>query len=89
MRDSNTLKSFLIQDKSRHGLVKMDYSGYNCWFPFDIFSLKINSPPAGAFVARPPPPKQKTLSATQPQSAETMVSISFLFFNIIIMNMAV
>ena len=37
-------RAFLIQDKSRHGLVKMTYSQDNCWCPcyeHDVKTLKI------------------------------------------------
>ena len=34
MRDSNTLKISLNPEESRHGLVKMTYSGDNCWCPW-------------------------------------------------------
>ena len=47
MRDINTLqcvdilhwRAFPIQDKSRHGLVKMTHSGDNWCCPWDLFSL--------------------------------------------------
>ena len=44
-RDGNKLKTSEIQNKSRHGLVKLTYSGDNCWCPYHMLLPQTNSVP--------------------------------------------
>ena len=63
-------RTFQIQDKSRHGLVKSTYSGENCWCPWNGWDFDSNSSLSGWLIrtscSHPPFPRITTTDPLQP-----------------------